>query len=78
MNFEINGDKKWLPDEEDIYGVNDIEERERFDQLLGIGTSQAERIRRRKLIMHIVAVLVITSFALPGIYFLLRLFRLID
>jgi hypothetical protein len=63
MNFEIRDGKEHLPDEEDIYGVNDIEERERFDSLFG-GNTQENRVRRRKVIIRWTAVLVVFSFLL--------------
>jgi hypothetical protein len=70
MNFEIRDGKEHLPDEEDIYGVNDIEERERFDSLFG-GNTQEDRVRRRKVIIQVISLLVLLSFALafgvPGI-----------
>ncbi len=63
MGFEIRDGKEHLPDEEDVYGVNDIEERERFDALFG-GSTQEERVRRRKLIIRWMAVLVVLAFVL--------------
>jgi len=60
--MEIGDGKEHLPDEEDIYGVNDIEEHERFDALFGIGT-QEDRVRRRQIKMRILAGLVILAFA---------------
>ena len=63
MNFEIRDDKEHLPDEEDIYGVNDAEERDAFDTLFGI-TPMKERLRRRKIRLRILALVVIISFAL--------------
>ena len=60
--MEIRDGRKHLPDEEDIYGVNDIEEHERFDALFGIG-SQENRLRRRTVRMRILAGLVILAFA---------------
>lgn len=61
MNFEIKDGKDHLPDEEDIYGVNDAEERDAFNALLG-ATPAEEHIRRRKLRMQILAVAVIIAF----------------
>ena len=61
MNFEINDGKEHIPDEDDIYGVNDIEERERFESLFGGYTPQEERIRRRKIRIRVLAVLVIIA-----------------
>ena len=63
MNFEMKDGKEHLPDEEDIYGANDIEERERFEALFGRPT-QEERLRRRKARIRVLAVLVIVAFAL--------------
>jgi len=63
MSFEINDGKEHLPDEEDVYGVNDIEERERFEALFG-GRTQEERVRRRKRIIRWTAALVILAFLL--------------
>ena len=63
MNFEIRDGKEHLPDEEDIYGVNDIEERERFDTLFG-GKTQEDRVRRRKVAIRWTAALVVFSFML--------------
>ena len=60
--MEIRDGKEHLPDEEDIYGVNDIEEHERFDALFGIG-AQEDRIRRRKARMRLLAAVVILAFA---------------
>lgn len=62
MGFEIKDGKEHLPDEEDIYGVNDIEEQDEFNRLLGIET-QEERVRRRKARMQTVALVVILAFA---------------
>ena len=45
-----------------MYGVNDIEERERFDALFGIDT-QDGRLRRRRVRMRILAGIVILAFA---------------
>lgn len=45
-----------LPDEEDIYGVNDIEEQDRFNALLGeVSKTQDERLRKRRLARILVA-----------------------
>ena len=60
--METRDGKENLPDEEDIYGVNDIEERERFDALFG-GETQEDRLRRRRVRMRILAGLVILAFA---------------
>jgi len=60
--MEIHDGKEHLPDEEDIYGVNDIEERERFEALFGSGT-QEDRLRRRRARMRILAAIVILAFA---------------
>lgn len=64
MNFEIRNGKERLPDEEDVYDVNDIEEQEQFNALLGMGTPQDERVRRRKILLRITAALVIIAFGL--------------
>ena len=60
--MEIRDGKEHLPDEEDIYGVNDIEEREQFEALFGAETQQ-DRLRRRRVGMRILAGLVILAFA---------------
>ena len=72
MNFEINDGKEHLPDEEDIYGVNDIEEQERFNSLFGDFVSQEERIRRRRVRLRILTALVIAAFAASFAFFGLR------
>ena len=59
--MEIRDDKEHLPDEEDIYGVNDIEERERFEALFGSET-QEDRLRRRRVRLRILAAVVILAF----------------
>lgn len=61
MNFEIRDGKDHIPDEEDIYGVNDAEERDRFDPLFGKSTQEV-RVRRRRLIMRLTAGLVLVAF----------------
>ena len=75
MNFEIRDGKEHLPDEEDIYGINDAEERDAFNTLFGI-TPLEERVRRRKLRMRLLAVLVIiafgAAFAIAGLRWLGR------
>ena len=73
MNFEIRHGKEHLPDEEDIYDVNDAEERDQFDALFGL-TPLEEQVRRRKLRMRIVAVVVVVAFAvvIAGLVVLLR------
>ena len=69
MGFEINDSKEPIPDEEDIYGVNDIEEQDRFNSLFGNSTQEA-RVRRRRTIMRWTAVLVTLAFVLAfGIAF---------
>ena len=64
MNFEIRDGNERLPDEEDVYGVNDIEEQERFDSLLGIGLTQEERVAHHKARLRVIAVVVIIAFGL--------------
>lgn len=65
MGFEIHDGKEQLPPEEDIYGVNDIEERERFNALFATGElTQEERLRRRKTVIVTVALLLLLSFVL--------------
>lgn len=64
MNFEIRDGKEDVPPEEDIYGVNDAEEREQFEVLLGIAPSQETRLRRRKLRLRILCVVVAAAFLL--------------
>lgn len=59
--MEIRDDKEHLPDEEDIYGVNDIEERERFEALFGAET-QEDRLSRRRVRIRILAAIVILAF----------------
>ena len=59
--MEIHDGKEHLPDEEDIYGVNDIEERERFEALFGSDT-QEDRLRRRRVRTRILAAIVILAF----------------
>lgn len=54
MNFETRDGKEWLPDEEDIYGVNDAEERDAFNALLGLRTTEDD-VRRRALLMRLIA-----------------------
>ena len=71
MNFEINDGREHLPDEEDVYGVNDIEEQERFDALFGQPT-QEDRVRRRKMVMRIVIVLLVTAFSLASLRAVIR------
>ena len=63
MNFEIKDGSEHLPHEEDVYGVNDIEERERFDALLGARgrLSDEERMRRRRLGIRLLAALVVVA-----------------
>ena len=58
MNFEIKHDNEHLPDEEDIYDVNDAEERDEFNSLFGL-TPLEKKVHQRKIVMRIVAVLVI-------------------
>lgn len=62
MGFEIQDGKERLPDEEDIYGVNDAEEREQLEALFG-KTPVEERLRRRKVRLRTLAILVIIIFA---------------
>lgn len=63
MSFEIRDGKEPLPDEEDIYDVNDIEDQERFNYLLGHNfMSQEQRLRaRRRVIIVTNAVLLLLS-----------------
>jgi len=63
MNFEIRNGKERLPDEEDIYGVNDAEERDAFNALFGT-TPLEERIHRRKLRMQILAAALVIAFGI--------------
>lgn len=63
MNFEIRDGKERVPDEDDIYGVNDIEERDQFNALFG-GVTQDERVRRGKARFRILAALIIIAFLL--------------
>ncbi|HUV05730.1 MAG TPA: hypothetical protein VMX94_11565 [Armatimonadota bacterium] len=61
MNFEIKDGKEHLPDEEDIYGVNDAEERDAFNALFGV-TPLEERTHRRKTRMRLLAMSVLAAF----------------
>ncbi len=61
MGFEIRDGKDNIPDEEDVYGVNDAEERDRFNALFGKSTQEV-RVHRRRLIMRITAGLVLLAF----------------
>ena len=63
MGFEIKDDKEHIPDEDDIYGVNDADERDLLESIFG-GMTQEERVRRRKARMRVAAVLVVIAFAL--------------
>lgn len=63
MGFEIKDDKEHIRDEDDIYGVNDADERDLLESIFG-GMTQEQRVRRRKARMRVVAVLVIIAFAL--------------
>lgn len=63
MNFEINDSKEPIPDEEDIYGVNDIEDEDRLRALLG-GSTQEQRVRRRRMIMRLVSAIIAFAFIL--------------
>lgn len=71
MNFEINDSKEPIPDEEDIYGVNDIEDQDRLKSILG-GVTQEQRIRRRRTIVRIVAAFIALWFLSGLIYALGR------
>jgi len=74
MGFETGDGKERLPEEEDIYGVNDAEEREQFEALLG-GPGYVpleERLHRRRARMRLLAVLVILAFALVFAFLGLR------
>ena len=74
MNFEIRDGKEPIPDEDDIYGVNDIEERDQFNALFG-GVTQEERVRRGKARFRILAALVILAFLLAfGVFGLRHIF----
>ena len=55
--------KERLPDEEDIYGVNDVEERDVLNALFGQPTLE-ERLRRRKTWLRLLAGLLIFVAAL--------------
>ena len=63
MSFEIKDGKEHIPDEEDVYGVNDADERDLLESIFG-GTTQEQRTRRRKARMRVLAVLVVIAFAL--------------
>jgi len=63
MGFDIQDGKEYLPPEEDIYDVNDIEEREAFESLLGLSPStQDQRLKRRRIILVVVAVFLVIAF----------------
>ena len=65
MGFEIIDSKENLPPEEDIYDVNDIEEQDEFNKLLGMDEfTQEARIHRRRIIIAAVAFILILAFAL--------------
>ena len=73
MSFEIQDGKERLPDEEDIYGVNDLEEQERFNALLGSPQiTQEERFRRRRMLIILIATALIlilfTAFGFTSIW----------
>lgn len=71
MGFEIQDGKEHLPDEEDIYGVNDIEEQDRFNALMGdIRFTQEERLRRRRMIFTVTGVVVLLAFV--AMFYFLR------
>lgn len=69
MGFEIRDGREHLPDEEDIYGVNDADERDAFNALFGAPT-QEDLLRRRRSRIRMVA------FALAVIFIGLALFGL--
>lgn len=73
MGFEIRDGKERIPDEEDVYGVNDIEERDFFESLFG-GMTQEERVRHHKARMRLVAILVVLAIAIGLGVFGLRYF----
>lgn len=60
MGFEIKRGKDHLPDEEDIYGVNDADEREAFEVLFGV-KPVGERLRQRRTILALIAVAIIIA-----------------
>lgn len=63
MGFEIKHGKDNLPDEEDIYGVNDADERDAFNALFGAKPMEA-RLRRRKTILVLTAFAIIVALGL--------------
>ena len=73
MGFETRDGKEPLPDEEDIYGVNDLEEQERFESLFGEPT-QDERMRRRRMYVRILAILLLASFTVAVVLTLRDIF----
>lgn len=60
MGFEIKHGKDHLPDEDDIYGVNDAEERDAFNAFFGAKPIEA-RLRRRRTILVLTAVALIIA-----------------
>jgi len=63
--------KERLPDEEDIYGVNDVEERDVLNALFGQPTLE-ERLRRRKTWLRLLAGLLIFVAAVVFALYVLR------
>jgi len=61
MNFPIEDSKERIPDEEDIYGVNDSVENE-YDY--EVWMPYEEGLRRRKNRLRILTLVVIVAFAL--------------
>ena len=71
MSFEMRDGKERLPDEEDIYGVNDVEERDVLNALFGQPTLE-ERLRRRKTWLRLLAGLLIFVAAVVFALYVLR------
>lgn len=58
MHFEIRHSDEPLPDEEDIYGVNEIDEYDPVYRLMS-----AYRARRREVMIRVVAAILVAAFA---------------
>jgi len=71
VSFEMRDGKERLPDEEDIYGVNDVEERDVLNALFGQPTLE-ERLRRRKTWLRLLAGLLIFVAAVVFALYVLR------
>ena len=63
MYFEIKDGKDRLPDEDDVYAVNDVEERDAFNSLFGLKSIE-KRHRNRRLLMAFLSAIVLAAFLL--------------